>query len=143
MKKELAALLSYTYQDGECLVWTRCFNTDGYPRASVDGNSNAKVHRVVYELVNGPLEKGQVVRHTCDNPKCINPAHLLAGTHTDNMRDRDERERHGKSKVTKEQVRMIRDLWDTNNYLQKELADTLPPSLIQSYFPHLELPSIS
>ena len=123
MKKDLVAFLQHTSKEGDCLVWTKCLNTDGYPRALVDGNANAKVHRIVYELAKGPLEQGQVVRHTCDNPKCINPDHLLSGTPKDNMRDRDARERHGKAKLTKEQVRMIRDLWDSNKYLQRELGE--------------------
>lgn len=37
-------LLSFTEPNGECLEWTRCFNTDGYPRRGVKGNSNIKVH---------------------------------------------------------------------------------------------------
>ena len=122
MKRDLNEILKHTINAGNCLIWTRCVNTDGYPRALIDGNANTKVHRVVFELAHGPLAIGEVVRHTCDNPLCINPKHLLKGMPADNSRDRDLRERHGASKVTREQVRMIRDLWDSNNYRQRELA---------------------
>lgn len=91
MNKWLDLILSYTKESGECLIWTRCFNSDGYPRAVLGGDNNAKVHRVVFELVNGYLP--EVVRHTCDNPKCLNPTHLVAGTALDNVRDRVARGR--------------------------------------------------
>jgi hypothetical protein len=45
-------------------------------------------HRLAWELANGRrLRDGEVVRHTCDNPPCCNPAHLLVGTQADNIED--------------------------------------------------------
>lgn len=87
----LSEILSHTIKVGNCLEWQRCFNSDGYPRAVIDGDSNTKVHRKVFELVNG--FKPPVVRHTCDNIKCINPDHLLPGTPSENTKDRDTRGR--------------------------------------------------
>lgn len=51
-------------------------------------------HRVSFFLANGCLP--EVARHTCDNPPCVRPSHLLNGTHADNMRDRHERGRYVK-----------------------------------------------
>ena len=110
MKKDIDLILSHTQPNGECLEWTRCFNTDGYPRAAFDGYANGKVHRVVYELSSGENIDGMVVRHTCDNPKCINPEHLIKGTNHENMMDRNERSGNDQAKVTKDQVRAIREL---------------------------------
>lgn len=51
------------------------------------------LHRKIHLEHTG--EWPEVVRHTCDNPRCINPAHLRSGTQTDNMTDMRERGRAG------------------------------------------------
>lgn len=83
--------LNHTSPNGDCLEWTRCLNSDGYPRAGRKGDSNIKVHREVFFLVNGFYP--DVVRHSCDNRKCINPDHLLGGDNLDNIQDRVDRGR--------------------------------------------------
>lgn len=47
------------------------------------------IHRAIYAREHGldVLTLGGVVRHTCDNPRCINPRHLLLGTQSDNIQD--------------------------------------------------------
>ncbi len=121
MKRDLNKILSYTVPENDCLVWTRCLNTDGYPRAVVDGNFNGKVHRVVYELATGEDITGLVIRHTCDNPRCINPVHLVKGTLVDNVNDRTERNR-ANAKVTPDQVRAIRELYKTGKFTQEKIG---------------------
>lgn len=119
--KTLEDFLKHTTPLGECLLWTRCINTDGYPRAAWKGSANGKVHRIVYSLVHPKQTiEGFVIRHKCDTPLCINPEHLLRGTEADNMKDRDARERHGQAKVSHAQVRAIRDL--AGKYKNVELA---------------------
>lgn len=59
-----------------------------YPALKVGGS--VRMHRAEYCLANGlTLEDiaGLVVMHTCDNPRCINPEHLVLGTQRDNMLD--------------------------------------------------------
>lgn len=74
-------------------------------------------HRVVYCKEHNLLLAditGLVVRHTCDNARCINPEHLMLGTHQDNMDDRHTRKRTSRgvarplAKLTAEQVQFIR-----------------------------------
>ena len=77
-------------------------------------------HRVVYCLQHDvPLRSihGNIVRHTCDNRRCINPKHLVLGTHKDNSQDMVQRGRqvkhcgevHAMAKLTNEQAQFIRD----------------------------------
>lgn len=78
-------------------------------------------HVYAYCLAQGisPLSlkgTGKVVRHKCDNPRCINPEHLELGTQADNIADKMQRgrhvsltgEEHGSVKLTAEQVAEIR-----------------------------------
>lgn len=105
---------------GECIDHGRKGDKDGYVRdRHPDGSGRlVRKHRKVYSEHNGvTLEsmEGFVVRHKCDNPRCINPDHLEIGTYLDNERDKIERgrilkgHRHGQAKLTPEQVREIRD----------------------------------
>lgn len=97
----------------ECWVWRGRRNAGGHGEFKVDGASR-QAHRVAFELAFGQIPDGMVVRHTCDNPACCNPTHLLTGSHADNVRDRVIRqrgavgERAGKAKLTAEQVYAIR-----------------------------------
>lgn len=65
---------------------------EGYGRLRIGGKIVlAHVYSFVSEY--GPLEPGMIVRHTCDNKWCVNPAHLLSGTRKDNAQDAVERNR--------------------------------------------------
>src|SRR5690606_33126054 len=71
-----------------------------------------KAHRVVHEYHNGPIGAGLVAMHLCDNPPCVNPDHLRAGTVQDNVDDKMQKGRfkpsrgsaNGSSKLTEAQV---------------------------------------
>ncbi len=80
-----------------CWPWTGARRQHGYGVVKRRGK-RFTAHRVAYEQVHGPVAADLSVRHTCDNPPCCNPAHLIAGTHAENMAEMALRKR-GKGKA--------------------------------------------
>ncbi len=79
--------VSKTPTERGCLEWLAFRNAGGYGMFRVGGRT-VFAHRVAWEIVNGPIPAGLVIRHfVCDNPRCCNVAHLLLGTHADNTQD--------------------------------------------------------
>lgn len=72
----------------ECWLWKAGTNNTGYGSFRYGGKADG-AHRISYLLAHGVMPN--VCRHTCDNPSCVNPSHLLDGTQKDNMRDYVER----------------------------------------------------
>lgn len=88
---------------------TRSLSPEGYGlvKSPYRKSRCVRLHRVVFAKKLG-IElsslAGVVVRHTCDNPRCINPAHLIAGTKADNNRDRAERGRSAKDVPSRQKL---------------------------------------
>ena len=63
------------------------------------GKNTQGAHRVAYQLayLNEDI-LGEVIRHTCDNPRCVNPKHLRSGTPNDNVQDMVSKARHARGK---------------------------------------------
>ncbi len=76
-----------------CWEWTAAVNHGGYGLFQYTSRSCRRAHRVSYELAYGPIPKGMVVMHKCDNPPCVNPDHLELGTMADNNRDKGQKGR--------------------------------------------------
>lgn len=100
-----------------CWVWNGPLYSNGYGRFNSRGVSYL-AHRLSYYLMKGICHEDLVLRHTCDNPRCVSPNHLMYGTQADNIQDAVERDRlnpahgskSGKAKLNEKDVVEIRKL---------------------------------
>ncbi len=106
-------VIPYTVDGNGCwIVDSVGCDSNGYPVVTVNCKQD-RAHRHAYELAHGEIPKGKIIRHACDNRKCINPTHLLIGEHKDNVADRVARNRsatgvdNGRAKLTVEDVMKI------------------------------------
>jgi hypothetical protein len=121
-EKWLERFWSYVVKSDDCWEWQGTRTANGYGTILGDGKRHY-AHRVSYEIADGPIPEGLDVCHHCDNPPCINPAHLFLGTATDNARDMAAKGRAGiTSKITPAQAEEIRVRYRAGGILQRELA---------------------
>jgi hypothetical protein len=101
---------------GGCFEWIKCRSKAGYGQIRIKRKLHY-VHRLIWEIAEGPIPKGMSVCHTCDNPACFCVAHLFLGTHKENMADKSAKGRTsrvpgelcGKAKLTAAQVKAMKE----------------------------------
>lgn len=116
--------MEYVREADSCWLWT------GPQRGTAPwrygsfqiGKRSFYAHRFAYLLFNGELLPGMLVRHTCDQPLCVNPAHLVTGTNRQNTQDMLRRERQA-SALSAAEVRRIRELRDDGLLTYAEIAE--------------------
>lgn len=108
-----------------CWEWTACKDRDGYGSFQYKMEKR-RAPRVSYILFKGPIPDGLQILHSCDNPGCVNPAHLSADTSLENTRDMIRKGRkpsgmnHWKCKLTDAQVLEIRKDTRTQKIIAEE-----------------------
>lgn len=118
---------SYVNKTDACWLWTGAIAHNGYGFFVPRGRKMVRAHRFAYELANGPIARGLILCHKCDNPPCVRPDHLFPGTGKDNMQDAVAKgrishgDKHYAAKLTTDDVCRIRSLRGIVN--QCELAD--------------------
>lgn len=84
-----------------CWPWTAARDRDGYGAFKVDGRMWRAPRWIFLENNDQPLGDDEMVRHTCDNPPCVRPDHLIRGSALENAGDQVARgrtargDRHG------------------------------------------------
>lgn len=120
-------LAAHSIRVGACLEWTGHRDRNGYPMLKLAGRQ-VLAHRLAWGEAHPGEPLPPLVRHTCDNPPCIEPAHLLAGGHAENMADRDERGRtlrgqaHASARLTDLEVAAIRAEYAAGGISQRALG---------------------
>lgn len=113
--------------ENDCLVWTGHKTSNGYGRLTINSRRTL-AHRFAAEDYHGSIPTGSLVLHHCDNPPCVEKMHLYFGTAQDNMDDKTKRghnvkgENHFRAKLTEQQVRSIREQYETGDTSIKRLG---------------------
>lgn len=112
---------------GDCWIWTAFTDKNGYGHFFPESRKRVSAHRFSYLVAHGNIPKADTrfgtanILHRCDNPSCVNPDHLFAGTEGDNARDRQKKGRsvipdnsggnHGMARLSEAEVIAARKSW--------------------------------
>ena len=121
-------------QANGCIYWTGALDGRGYGLFRLSRNRIERAHRIALRDSGVPVETGDVVMHSCDTPRCVNPEHLSVGTIDDNMADRNAKGRqargatHAFAVLTEADVVVIRNSDEHPNILARRFGVT-PPTI--------------
>lgn len=107
-----------------CWNWSSYTDAKGYGDVQFRGRVH-KAHRVSYLIHKGEIPVGLLVRHRCDNPRCINPDHLEVGTPADNSRDMVERGRVNRSEQKRQRVSAAKMGHEVSPETRRKISESL------------------
>lgn len=110
----------------DCWEWIGTIEKGGYGVLQIE-KKQWRAHRYAYVRLHGAIPDNLLVCHRCNNPLCVNPAHLYVGTSQDNSNDTAaagslKGTRNGRAKITAEDVVKIRELYAYEDRSQHWLA---------------------
>lgn len=114
-----------------CWIWIANTRPNGYGAIKVNGKATP-AHRYSWSLINGDIKDGLVICHKCDTKLCVNPDHLFAGTHQQNIDDmvsknrQSKGDRHSQSIKTRRRGEMNHRSVLTNESVVKIRSDCRP-----------------
>jgi hypothetical protein len=100
--------------NSDCWLWRGGTTSHGYAVFQIARGKSMMAYRFMWETLYGEIDEGLFVCHRCDNPLCVNPAHLFLGTHQDNRTDmvaksrQTSGERNPQAKLTESDVLAMR-----------------------------------
>lgn len=118
-KVEPMADVSSPHVTTPCWHWVGSVSDSGYGTFQHPDGRTMRAHREAYKFCIGPIPKGHVLMHMCDNPVCVNPFHHATGTPSENMQDMVEKgrnrnqttgkgEKNSQASFTEREVRRIK-----------------------------------
>lgn len=132
-EKNLRNFWAKVYKSESCWEWTASKDACGYGMFGIDGHGY-RAHRLSYYLKFGPIPIGILVLHHCDNPCCVNVAHLFLGTQTDNMHDMESKGRSNKARGERSAMRLHPELVRRGEKHHKALLNAEQVAAIRTTF---------
>lgn len=127
--EDLTRFMGKVFVTEGCWYWRGARDRKGYGRFWFEGRTRG-AHRVAALIFGAGIPEGMVAMHTCDNPPCVNPSHVVVGTVADNNADRARKGRsapqagqcNGNARLTEDAVREIRRRYAAGGVSQRQLA---------------------